>query len=232
MKAVRVLAALAMLVSVVTVESIQAQPPGGGMGGGMGMGGGRPGGMEGGEGGMQQQRQKRDPIESMGLFLFDNEELLRECKIKDDKVKGDVVKVMAEYVKTYDSITVEFSSQIDSLKKMRAQGPPQRGGQAQQGEGQEANAEGSARPNRESMRSLMLTMRTIRERTIAMHKSLNESMAATLSEKEKKRWDSYYADVCYLKSFSTEERGPRGGQGGEGGQGGQGGMGRPMGGGM
>lgn len=196
--------------------------------------GGGPGGMGGpgmrgdmqGEGG-QQQRQKRDPIESMGLFLFDNDELIRECKVKEESVKASVAKVMAEYVKSYNSITVEFGSQIDSLKKMSAQGPPQRAAQ-----GGDTGTEGSARPSREGMRSLMLTMRSIREKSLAMHKSLNESMAATLSEKEKKRWDSYYADICYGKSFSTEERAPRGGGGGEGGDGAMGRPERPMGGGM
>ncbi|MFR9651862.1 MAG: hypothetical protein SNG35_07565 [Rikenellaceae bacterium] len=202
----------AVTMIALAIGTVDAQPGGGCMGGGGGMGGpgggmGGPGG--GGPGGERQSMGAIDPIASSGLFMIDSGKAIKSLKIKDKEKLASVTELLSTFQTTYDNLTVEFSAEIASVNEVKDQ--------------MAAMMESG---DRESMRSVMTSMRTnmekIRPKAREMQKSLDDGMKALLSEDELKKWTKYYALVCEDNNYSTQERrGGRDGQEGEGGEGGQ-----------
>lgn len=192
MKAKRI---LVLAIALISSLSIYAQP-GGGMGGGQ-MGGGMGGQMG---GGPSENSAPMDFVCASGLFVIDAEPLFKKVKIKDDAKKAEVNKLIEEYQKEYYDITFEYSSQIDTLNSFK---PGERSEDMM-------SSEPAQRPD---MRSLGSIMQMFKERTKPMHENLKAGMKATLSEKEYKKWEAYYNDICEENNFSDKMR-QSGGQGG------------------
>ncbi len=209
MKAKRI---LILAIALITSLTIYAQP-GGGMGGGM-RGGMRGGGVRGGGMGRQMgggpvgNSAPIDFVAATGLFVIDAEPVIKKCKIKDTKQKEAVTNLIASYQKEYYNITFEHSNQIDTLNSFKPN---------------MLSSEVGATPmqgGRPDMKSLGSILQTLREKTIPMHNTLKESMKATLSEKEYKKWETYYISICEDNSFS-EKMPQRGGRDSNSAQGGQ-----------
>ncbi|MFI3239418.1 MAG: hypothetical protein R3Y22_02350 [Bacteroidales bacterium] len=199
MNAKRILS-LVCLVIALSAMCISAQPGGGGgMGGGQRGGGGMGGPGGGGRPPMDESSAPKDFVESAGLFYIDLAEIVDECKIKDESVVAQITEIVNEYERTYNNITMTHFDKIDSLRTMQ-ENPV------------------SLDPSdltRSAVKNPMQIVQELKKETIPMHLALTEQIDAVLvTKKEKKRWVSYYEDLCKDKSFSIKPQGGRGGRGG------------------
>ncbi len=161
----------------------------GGMGGSMGGGRGGQGG------GAPAQRAANITAEqlvgSTGLFTINIEEIIENCKVKDDATIGQIRTITSDYLVDYDRVMFHYLPQLDSLELIHS---------TLSDEAQRGNMQSS-------MRQAMQIIQKIKVETIPTHKSLNDRMLALFVEDKKatKRWSSYYASVCKKNLFTTQQ---------------------------
>ncbi len=179
--------AIFILLIVVSSGSLYAQ-----RGGGMRGGGQRGQGGQGGQGGMQMQQrlEPQDLVASTGLFMIDYDPVIKKCKIKEEEQQTKVYAHIATYTEEYSNIMFEYRPQIDSLSNFQL-----------------TMTEGVAVAEmQEQMKAQMLIIQKIKAKTTPMHKKLVDGLTTVLSEKEKKRWDSYYKEICEENFFMIRSR--------------------------
>lgn len=243
-----ILSQLAVLTAVLFSSQVYAQGEMGGFGGEMGGGG---------DFGQSSSTQitPENMLTSTGYFLIDSDEAIKKIKIKDSAKEQTVRAIFATYEADYNTLSVDYSAQIDSMLMEEAR--PGRGGM-QRGEGSSESGERTERGQRgeggesgergergergeggdgerggrmqERGGGKMALMNKLTEVATPMHESLQESLKATLDDKEYQRWDKYYEKLKEKNYVGTIEEkmqemrssmggGMRGGMGGMGGGG-------------
>lgn len=188
------------LISFTSVNCFAQMSMGGGPGGGGQMGGGPGGGGRGGGdqmGGPPRQEASVDIVASTGLFIYDIEEAIKSSKIKDTSKDTEIKIAFAEYYSVYEKTTMEFQGAISELKQTESDVMAMREG-------------GNYTGIRERMSSAIESMTLIRDRMLPAHVQFKEAVAALLSDKDKRRWNSYYEKLCSENSFRMQEGGGRG----------------------
>ncbi len=169
--------------------------------------------MGGGRGpGMMMQGGDIDLVASCGVFEIEAKDIIKKNRVKDPVYVESIEKLVANYIIGYGDVCAEYREQIEMLEDKSE-------------ELSEMQSTGDMSQMRSKMQPIMQAARPIREKMVAIHKSLDEGMKALLANDERAlgRWMIYYSGVCEDNSFSTRER-PQRGEGGYGNRPQRGGM--------
>lgn len=128
-------------------------------------------------------------IASTGLFTIDPTALFKKCKVKDEAKLSKMKKVLITYQQDFSRLSFEKNPQIDSLVTL-------------------SNLKGITSQGQMIVRmdQLQGVLQRLNEATKPMHQKLKEGMADVLSEKEKKRFDSFYRTICEDNHYLTDKR--------------------------
>ena len=132
---------------------------------------------------MPQKQDKITPdkiIQTTGLFVIDNEELLDKCKIKDKKTIAKINEILETYGTEFKDIQFKHKTKLDDILNTPL---PEAG--------KEVTDE-----MKQKYRSMGQNIEVIKGDAAAMHKRLDKAMKIALDNKSRKRWESYYKRIC------------------------------------
>jgi hypothetical protein len=135
----------------------------------------------------QQGQQNREPrefnaSEVAGLFFYDIDKVVKKIKIRDEKTKASVAKILKDYNFKIKEISLLNADNLNDLNKI-------------------VNAEMASRRNSNNSRQnnngggvrekVEEIIRPIREKVRSNEDRLNEDLLTVISEKQNKKWLKY-----------------------------------------